>query len=382
MTISTLEENPKKVIRKRALELGFDAVGFASADQGLQSGERLEKFLRDGWHGDMGWLQARKDQRKSPHSLWPEARSAIVLGLNYGPERDPMEILSKPDYGAISVYASGKDYHDVVKKKLRILAREIHQGFECEVKIFVDTAPIMEKPLAENAGVGWQGKHTNLVSRENGSWLFLGEIFTTLELIPDNPEPDHCGNCERCIDVCPTQAIREPYRLDARRCISYLTIEHKGPIPLEFRTAIGNRIFGCDDCLAICPWNKFASQTKTQELLAHSKRVWPRLEDLIKLDDPSFRKYFSGSPVKRLGRDRFIRNVAIAIGNTRDRKYESQLVNLLKDQSASVRGAAIWALRNILEREEFQNLRDHYSKLEVDPYVLEEWRPNCDNDRQ
>jgi epoxyqueuosine reductase len=382
LTISTLEENPKKVIRKRALELGFDAVGFASADQGLQSGERLEKFLRDGWHGDMGWLQARKDQRKSPHSLWPEARSAIVLGLNYGPERDPMEILSKPDYGAISVYASGKDYHDVVKKKLRILAREIHQGFECEVKIFVDTAPIMEKPLAENAGVGWQGKHTNLVSRENGSWLFLGEIFTTLELIPDNPEPDHCGNCERCIDVCPTQAIREPYRLDARRCISYLTIEHKGPIPLEFRTAIGNRIFGCDDCLAICPWNKFASQTKTQELLAHSKRVWPRLEDLIKLDDPSFRKYFSGSPVKRLGRDRFIRNVAIAIGNTRDRKYESQLVNLLKDQSASVRGAAIWALRNILEREEFQNLRDHYSKLEVDPYVLEEWRPNCDNDRQ
>jgi epoxyqueuosine reductase len=382
LTISTSEENPKKVIRKRALELGFDAVGFASADQGLQSGQRLEKFLRDGWHGDMGWLQTRKDKRKSPHSLWPEARSAIVLGLNYGPERDPMEILSKPDYGAISVYASGKDYHDVVKKKLRILAREIHQGFKCEVKIFVDTAPVMEKPLAENAGVGWQGKHTNLVSRENGSWLFLGEIFTTLELIPDNPEPDHCGNCERCIDVCPTQAIREPYRLDARRCISYLTIEHKGPIPLEFRTAIGNRIFGCDDCLAICPWNKFASQTKTQELLPHSERVWPRLKDLIKLDDPSFRKYFSGSPVKRLGRDRFIRNVAIAIGNTRDRKYESQLVNLLKDQSASVRGAAIWALRNILEREEFQNLRDHYSKLEVDPYVLEEWRPNCDNGRQ
>ena len=367
------QDKKRSLIRNWSLSLGFDAVGFTSATQPSEPGKSLEEFLKNGWHGDMSWLETHADRRKAPNALWPEAKSIIVLGLNYGPNRDPMEILSKPNYGAISVYASGKDYHDIIKKKLRVLARKIHEKFEAEVKLFVDTAPVMEKPLAEAAGIGWQGKHTNIVSRKYGSWLFLGEIFTTLDLSADEPNSDHCGTCERCIKICPTNAITEPYRLDARRCISYLTIEHKGPIPEEFRTAIGNRIFGCDDCLSICPWNRFASHTTTEELLPHIEKIWPHLDDLILLSEEEFREIFSGSPIKRLGRDRFLRNVAIAIGNSKNPSYVEKLKTLLPEKSPLVRGAAIWALTHLLSKESFNSLRSKHITHEQDSYVLGEW---------
>ena len=367
------QDKKRSLIRNWSLSLGFDAVGFTSATQPSEPGDRLKEFLKNGWHGDMSWLENNAEKRKAPNALWPEAKSIIVLGLNYGPNRDPMEILSKPNYGAISVYASGKDYHNIIKKKLRVLARKIHEKFEAEVKLFVDTAPVMEKPLAEAAGIGWQGKHTNIVSRQYGSWLFLGEIFTTLDLSPDEPKSDHCGTCERCIKICPTNAITEPYRLDARRCISYLTIEHKGPIPEEFRTAIGNRIFGCDDCLSICPWNRFASHTTTEELLPHVEKIWPHLDDLILLSEEEFREIFSGSPIKRLGRNRFLRNVAIAIGNSKNPSYVEKLKTLLPEKSPLVRGAAIWALTHLLSRESFNSLRAKHITHEQDSYVLSEW---------
>ncbi len=373
LTGDTPTENPKAAIRDRALALGFDAVGFAPADQDHKPGERLIEFLNGGGHGDMGWLEARAEQRRAPRALWPEVKSVIVVGLNYGPENDPLEILSKPERGAISVYARGRDYHDVIKKKLRVLAREIHQQYEAEVKLFVDTAPVMEKPLAQSAGLGWQGKHTNLVSRQRGSWLFLGEIFTTLELREDTPETDHCGSCSRCLDICPTKAFPAPYRLDARRCISYLTIEHKGPIPHEFREAIGNRIFGCDDCLAVCPWNRFAKPRTAPELEPHIEKIWPRLGDLVMLDDTAFRDVFAGSSIKRLGRDRFIRNVLIAIGNSGDAGYRTKIFPLLDDQSPLVRGSAAWALKKLVNPSEFTKIRDSRLKSETDPEVLREW---------
>ena len=279
----------------------------------------LSAYLTAGHHGEMSWMEERVEARADPAALWPEAKSAILLGLNYGPSSDPLAVLAQKDRGGISVYARGDDYHDIVKKKLKAVAGEIFRRHGAEVKVFVDTAPVMEKPLAETAGLGWQGKHTNLVSREFGSWLFLGSIFTTLDLPPDESgESDHCGNCRHCLDICPTDAFPAPYRLDARRCISYLTIEHKGPIPREFRAAMGNRIYGCDDCLAVCPWNKFARAGAEMRLQAREELNAPRLAELAGLDDAGFRAFFRKSPIKRIGRDRFLRNVLIAIGNSGD----------------------------------------------------------------
>jgi epoxyqueuosine reductase len=306
-------------IRAEATRLGFDAIGFAPARLGPEARERLQAFLAAGMHGGMGWMEARADQRADPRALWPEARSVIALGLSYAPEADPLESLAWQDRATISVYARNRDYHDVVKKRLKALARWMVAHFaDAGVKVFVDTAPVMEKPLAQQAGLGWQGKHTNLVSRTHGSWLFLGEIYTTLDLSPDAPEIDHCGTCSRCLDICPTKAFPAPYRLDARRCISYLTIEHHGPIPEEFRKPMGNRIYGCDDCLAVCPWNKFAATHQEPAFAPRAELTAPKLADLAALDDAGFRALFSGSPIKRIGRNRFIRNVLIAIGNSND----------------------------------------------------------------
>jgi epoxyqueuosine reductase len=305
--------------------------------------------------------------------MWPDACSIIVLGLNYGPAGDPLAILTQKDRAAISVYAQGDDYHDVVKKKLKALAGYIFQTFRAEVKVFVDTAPVMEKPLAQKAGLGWQGKHTNLVSRDFGSWLFLGSIFTTLELPPDDAEQDHCGNCHACLDVCPTDAFPAPYRLDARRCISYLTIENDGPIPREFRQAMGNRIYGCDDCLAVCPWNKFAQAASELKLAPRAELKAPSLSDLAALDDTAFRALFRKSPVKRIGRDRFLRNVMIAIGNSGDAGLTPSAEGALHDTSALVRGAAVWALSQLLRAEAFAALARIHAAAEPDPQARAEW---------
>jgi epoxyqueuosine reductase len=304
----------------------------------------FERFIAEGQHGDMEWLAATAARRTDPNVLWPDARSVIMLGLNYGPDRDPLAVLSARDRGAISVYAQGDDYHELIKKKLKEIARWLVANAGGDVKVFVDTAAVMEKPLAASAGLGWQGKHTNLVSREHGSWLFLGSIFTTLDLPPDGAEIDHCGSCSACLDVCPTKAFPTPYRLDARRCISYLTIEHKGPIPRELRAAMGNRIYGCDDCLAVCPWNKFAQAGREAKLAARAALHAPKLAELARLDDTAFRVLFSKSPVKRTGRDRFVRNVLIAIGNSSDVSLAPEAERLLDDASPLVRGAAVWAL--------------------------------------
>ncbi len=332
-------------IKARATFLGFDAVGVARADAIPEALERLQHFLELRRHGEMDWMAARVEERSDPRVLWPDARSVVMLGLSYGPDEDPLAALGRRDCGAISVYARGRDYHDVVKKKLKSLGRWMAESFDCGVKVFVDTAPVMEKPLAAAAGIGWQGKHTNLVSRARGSWLFLGSVFTTLDLDPDAPERDHCGACRRCLDICPTNAFPQPYQLDARRCISYLTIEHKGPIPREFRPAIGNRIYGCDDCLAVCPWNKFAATAHEAQLVARDDLKSPTLGSLVRLSDAEFRIKFSGSPIKRIGRDRFVRNVLIAIGNSEDARLTPALVPLTRDPSPIVRGAAVWALQ-------------------------------------
>jgi epoxyqueuosine reductase len=331
-------------IRAEATRLGFDAIGFAPARLGPEIRERLQAFLADGMHGGMGWMEARADQRADPRALWPEARSVIALGLSYAPEADPLESLAWQDRATISVYARNRDYHDVVKKRLKALARWIvAQYADAGVKVFVDTAPVMEKPLAQQAGLGWQGKHTNLVSRAHGSWIFLGEIYTTLDLSPDVPEIDHCGSCTRCLDICPTKAFPSPYRLDARRCISYLTIEHHGPIPDEFRKPMGNRIYGCDDCLAVCPWNKFAAAHEEPAFAPRAELTAPKLADLVALDDAAFRALFSGSPIKRIGRNRFIRNVLIAIGNSGDPGLRETAQALCADADPVVAEAAAWA---------------------------------------
>ena len=343
----------KQTIAARARGEGFDAVRFARAQAPARAPERLTMFLGHGRHGTMDWLQRNAERRADPHVLWPEAKSVIVLGLNYAPDGDPLAILERRDAGAISVYAQGEDYHDVIKAKLKRLAGGIAKDFACEVKVFVDTAPVMEKPIAEGAGIGWQGKHTNLVSREFGSWLFLASIFTTLELEPDAAENDHCGQCTRCLEVCPTKAFPAPYQLDARRCISYLTIEHKGHIPREFREAIGNRIYGCDDCLAVCPWNKFAQVAHEAKLAAREELKAPLLRDLARLDDTGFRSLFRKSPVKRIGRDRFVRNVLIAIGNSGDMALAVEAERLLDDPSPLVRAMAVWALGRLGVAQEF-----------------------------
>jgi epoxyqueuosine reductase len=334
---------PAALIRARALALGFDAVGFARAELGPEARERLAAFLAAGRHGDMGWLADRAEQRSHPRALWPEAVSVIALGLSYAPADDPLAALARRDRGTISVYARHRDYHDVLKGLLKHLAQFVAARFDAEVKVFVDTAPVMEKPLAQAAGLGWQGKHTNLVSRAHGSWLFLGEIYTTLALPADPRHVDRCGSCTRCLDVCPTDAFPAPYRLDATRCISYLTIEHRGPIPLALRPAIGNRIYGCDDCLAVCPWNRFATVGRAAKLQARAELAAPPLAELAALDDAAFRAKFAGSPIKRIGRDRFLRNVLIAIGNSGDAALRPAAARLCEDPDPVVAEAARWA---------------------------------------
>ena len=363
----------KDDIRARAQAEGFSTVRFTEARAEPGNAGRLREFLDAGHHGTMGWMADRTHWRADPQAMWQDARSVIVLGLNYGPADDPLAVLDAKDRAAISVYAQGDDYHDVVKKKLKALAGYIFQTFKAEVKVFVDTAPVMEKPLAQKAGLGWQGKHTNLVSREFGSWLFLGSIFTTLELPADEPETDHCGNCHACLDICPTQAFPAPYRLDARRCISYLTIEHDGPIPHEFRKAMGNRIYGCDDCLAVCPWNKFAQTASEAKLMAREELKSPALVDLAGLDDAAFRALFRKSPIKRIGRDRFVRNVMIAIGNSGDTALTDCAKQALADESALVRGAATWALAQLLPKEKFSELARQKGDAEPDLQARQEW---------
>jgi epoxyqueuosine reductase len=342
--------------------------------------ERLRQFLAEGAHGDMDWMETTSARRGNPRALWPEVGSVIMLGLNYGqdPGNDPLAILGRRDRGAISVYAQGDDYHDIIKPRLKALARWLTAQAGGDAKVFVDTAAVMEKPLAAAAGIGWQGKHTNLVSRQFGSWLFLGAIFTTLELPPDAPEIDHCGSCHACLDICPTAAFPAPYQLDARRCISYLTIEHKGPIPRELRAPIGNRIFGCDDCLAVCPWNKFAQAGRENKLAARRELTAPRLADLARLDDAAFRQMFSKSPLKRTGRNRFVRNVLIAIGNSSDAALAPEALRLLDDPSALVRGAAVWALSRLLPAERFAALAMDRRARESEPLVAEEWAAALD----
>ncbi|HEY1934518.1 MAG TPA: tRNA epoxyqueuosine(34) reductase QueG [Acetobacteraceae bacterium] len=339
--------DPRGLIRDRALALGFDAVGFCRAELGPEARERLTGFLAAGQHGDMGWLATRADQRAHPQALWPQARSVIVLGLSYAPDDDPLATLEQPDRGSISVYARNRDYHEVVKGMLKHLAQFVVSRFGPDVKVFVDTAPVMEKPLAAQAGLGWQGKHTNLVSRTHGSWLLLGEIYTTLELTADQPHADRCGTCTRCLSVCPTDAFPAPYRLDATRCISYLTIEHHGPIPLELRAKMGNRIYGCDDCLAVCPWNRFARATPHAKLRAREDLAAPRLAELAALDDAGFRTMFAGSPIKRIGRDRFVRNVLVAIGNSGDAELAPVARQLCADADPVVADAAAWACKRL-----------------------------------
>jgi epoxyqueuosine reductase len=341
------QADPRSQIRDSALRLGFDAIGFCEARLGPEVRERLTGFIRAGYHGDMGWLAVRTEQRSHPQSLWPEARSVIVVGLSYTPTDDPLAITTQRSRGAISVYARNRDYHDLIKGKLKLLGQFLVSRFGCQVKVFVDTAPVMEKPLAQSSGLGWQGKHTNLVSRSHGSWLLLGEIYTTMELEPAETITDHCGSCARCLDVCPTKAFPAPYRLDATRCISYLTIEHKGPIPHEFRKAIGNRVYGCDDCLAVCPWNKFAQTTTHDGMMPRDVLTGPLLAGLAALDDRRFRSMFSGSPIKRIGRNRFVRNVMIAIGNSNDPGLRPPAEALRLDADPVVAEAAGWALEQL-----------------------------------
>jgi len=346
MTTST-SDDLKTAIRAESLALGFDVCGFASVDAPWAASARLAEFIAEGRHGTMDWMETTAERRSHPRAMWPDARSAIVLGLNYGPDADPLEALKDKGRAAISVYAQGDDYHELIKKRLKALARWLAAAKICEVKVFVDTAPLMEKPLAELAGLGWQGKHTNLLSREFGNWLFLGSVLTTLVLEPDAPSGEHCGACRACLDICPTGAFPAPFQLDARRCISYLTIEHAGPIPLEFRAALGNRIYGCDDCLAVCPWNKFAEVARESALHARDALRCPALADLAVLDDAGFRALFSKSPVKRIGRDRFVRNVLYAIGNSGDTGLSPAASALLDDPSDVVRDAAKWALESL-----------------------------------
>jgi epoxyqueuosine reductase len=334
-------------LRGQAHALGFDAVRFTRAILPPEARVRLDSFVEEGRHGQMAWMEGRRAERAQPQTLWPEAVSVIVLGTNYAPGYDPLASLAEPSRATISCYAQGRDYHDVVKKRLKALGQWLAHSFKgSALKVFVDTAPVMEKPLAQQAGLGWQGKHTNLLSREWGNWLFLGEIYTTLELTPDAPETDHCGSCRACLDACPTDAFPAPYRLDARRCISYLTIEHRGPIPNEFRAAMGNRIYGCDDCLAACPWNKFARASQEAQFLPRGE-VAPTLGELATLDDAAFRARFAGSPVKRIGRDRLARNVAIALGNSGDPVLRPVAGQLAGDANAVVAEAGRWALERL-----------------------------------
>lgn len=364
-----------KALSAQALQEGFSDIGVCDPGAVIEAGEKLRQWVKAGQHGDMDWMQDRLDWRADPRALWPEVRSVIMLAENYAPAEDPLKLLGLPERGSISVYARNRDYHDVVKKRLKRLGRWLieeaaRHGETAEIKVFVDTAPVMEKPLAEAVGLGWRGKHTNLVSRKLGSWVFLGAIFTTLDLPRTTAETDHCGSCRRCLDICPTAAFTSPYQLDARRCISYLTIELKGPIPREMRPLMGNRIYGCDDCLAVCPWNSFAQTSREAAYWARIELSRPLLTHLASLDDAGFRSVFSGSPIKRIGRDRFVRNTLIAIGNSDDATLAWAPRALLRDPSALVRGAAVWALSRLLPYDRFAEL----AREDVDPDVAQEWR--------
>ncbi len=355
-----------------ALALGFDRAGIAPAPSVWPAAERLEAFVALGRHGGMDWMETTLARRRTPQAMWQDARSALVVAMNYGPGEDPLRLLAETDKGIISVYAQGRDYHDVLKGRLKTLASKLVSLTGADAKVFVDTAPLMEKPLAALAGLGWQGKHTNLVSRELGSWFFLGVVLSSAELMPSVAEADHCGTCRACLDACPTRAFPAPYQLDARRCISYLTIEHDGPIPREFRAAMGNRIYGCDDCLAVCPWNKFAATASEAAFHARAELKAPDLDALAALDDRGFRDVFAGSPVKRTGRNRFVRNVAIAIGNSRRPRLAAALLPLLDDASPLVRGAAVWALAR-LDPARFAAEKAERLPREHDTAVAEEW---------
>ena len=372
MTIST-SDRPQDLIRAEAKTLGFDLCRFTKIQDAWPATAHLAEFVAQGRHGEMGWIADTAERRAHPRAMWDGARSAIMLGVNYGPAGDPLTVLDEPTKAAISVYAQGDDYHELIKPRLKTLGRWMQGRFGGELKVFVDTAPLLEKPLAAQAGLGWQGKHTNLVSKEFGSWLFLGSILTTLELAPDAAEATTCGTCHACLDICPTNAFPAPFQLDARRCISYLTIELKGPIPHEFREALGNRIYGCDDCLAVCPWNKFAQVSAEQKLHAREALKAPSLADLARLDDAAFRALFSKSPVKRIGRERFLRNVLYAIGNSGDARLAAEAERLLGDPSPLVRGAAVWALSRLRPGIDFARLRASRAPGEGDPAVLEEW---------
>ena len=350
---------------------GFADIFVTDARLDDRAGQGLDAFLADQFEGDMAWLRDTAARRSQPAAMWDGARTAIVAVMNYGPDHDPMDNLAATAHGNVSVYARWRDYHDVIKGKLKQLAGQFAARSGAAVKVFVDTAPLMEKPLAAHTGAGWQGKHTNLVSRRNGSWLFLGTILTDAELTPDMPEQDHCGTCTRCLDICPTRAFPARYRLDARRCISYLTIEHTGQIPDEFRTAIGNRIFGCDDCLAVCPWNKYAA--RAAEAKFHGPADMPPLADLLVLDDGAFRKIFAGSPVRRAGHARFLRNVLVAAGNSNERALIPLVEALLSHDSALVRGMAVWAVRQLVDEKSYRALRSVHAAHEVDKLVLGEW---------
>ena len=360
-------------LHDRAIELGFADMRVTTPDAIPGFADGLREFLDAGHAGDMNWLADRASQRANPKALWPDSRSVITLSMSYAPDHDPMDSLAAADRANISVYARGRDYHDVIKKKLKILARWLVDETGCELKVFVDTAPVPEKALAAAAGLGWQGKHTNLVSRDLGSWFFLGAIYTTLDLAQDTSETDHCGTCTACQDICPTDAFPEPYKIDARRCISYLTIEHRGHIAEEFRIPMGNRIYGCDDCLAVCPWNKYAAPPGDLRLTAKPENDLPPLADLLILNDSEFRARFSGSPIKRTGRDRFIRNCLIAAGNSGDASLVPLIETLLPDPSPLVRAMAVWALSRLCEATEFAQRRARHAKTEQDQDVLNEW---------
>jgi epoxyqueuosine reductase len=360
-------------IREDAAAQGFDLCRITGPDSIPQAPARLDTFLKDGHHGTMDWMTETQERRGAPRNLWADVRSIVMFGLNYGPEEDPRSLLHKRDKAAISVYARNRDYHDVIKGRLKEIATRFAARAGEDVKVFVDTAPVMEKPLAEAAGLGWQGKHTNLVSRSHGSWLFLGSLFTTADLVQDEAETDHCGSCRACLDACPTAAFPAPYRLDARRCISYLTIEHKGRIDPSMRPLIGNRIYGCDDCLAACPWNKFAASASEMKLKPRADLMEPSIAFLLTLDDAAFRSFFSGSPVKRIGRNRFVRNVLIAAGNSGEPQLIAPCLELADDASPEVRGMAVWALKQLMLPGEFERFAEA-RPAEDDPDVLDEWR--------
>ena len=363
-------------MRRRVLDAaraaGFDVAGIAPVAVGTRERARLDAFLAAGEHGDMEWMERTAERRRDPARLWPPARSVVVVGANYGPARPPLGDLARRDRANISVYARNRDYHDIMKKRLKRLGRWMSESLGCEARVFVDTAPVLEKPLAQASGIGWQGKHTNLVSRGFGSWLFLGEVFTSLDLAPDAPSPDHCGSCRRCLDICPTDAFPAPYTLDARRCISYLTIEHRGHVDREFRAPMGNRVFGCDDCLAVCPWNRFARTAREAGFVPRDDLDLPALADLLVLDDAGFRARFSGSPIKRLGRDRFLRNVLIAVANTAG-PLPDEVLRLLDDPSPLVRAMAVWALGRLAPPERVAALRETRLPGEPDAAVRHEW---------